>query len=47
MHPLIDIYVKRSGRWVWEESTRMHATLAAARRHYAHMYGCEVRAKFA
>lgn len=48
MHDLIDIYTRdASGRWVYSEATRMHRTLAAARRHYTQMYGIEVQAHFA
>ncbi len=47
MHDLIDIYTRQSGRIIYVEGTRMHRTLAAARRHYLALYGAEVVARFA
>ncbi len=46
MHDLIDIYTRQAGRLVYVEATRMHRTLAAARRHYFTNYGLEVVARF-
>jgi hypothetical protein len=47
MFDLIDIYHKVKGRWVYLDGTRMHRTLAAAKRHAEKFYGCEIQARFA
>jgi hypothetical protein len=47
MYDLIDIYIQRGGRWMYEDATRMHPTIVSAARHYAALYGCAVRARYA
>ena len=47
MFDLINVYTKVAGRWVYQEGTRMHKTLAACARHYSDVYGIEVQCRFA
>lgn len=47
MYDLINVYTKANGRWVYQEGTRMHKTLAACERHYLATYGVEVQCRFA
>jgi hypothetical protein len=44
---LINVYIKTDGRWVYEEGTRMHKTLADCERHYLTVYGLTVQCRFA
>ena len=47
MYDLIDIYIKKNGKWLYVDGTRMHKTLASAKKNASEFYGVECKAKFA
>ncbi|MEY4427218.1 MAG: hypothetical protein RL535_1516 [Pseudomonadota bacterium] len=48
MYDLIEIYLKRGGRWEWQDSTRMHKTLVSAHADYAGRYqGIKIKCAYA